>query len=257
MRTKPAGSAWKSVANSASPSEFSATARLARSNSCSSAICLRLGHQMQVERDQQRPRLRQARHRRRQRRRRRDGTARPPVRRQLPGIGGEFGMLLPAQRGAAERDAVLLGAGFQRIEPAPGAEIGERGAVGAWPASPAVSKAKCRMRRGVSIGVNGRACTSPSTAARKRMRREPRAVLDGDVRRHAPFGSHARGSFGKMRKILARNLLISRGVRLTNAAQGVSHDTGRSHGETSRHQAREGLDLEIHLRARSAACRRS
>ena len=33
MRTKPAASAWKSVANKARPSEFSATARLARSNS--------------------------------------------------------------------------------------------------------------------------------------------------------------------------------------------------------------------------------
>ena len=40
MRTKPAGSAWKSVANSASPSEVSATARLARSNSRSTAMLL-------------------------------------------------------------------------------------------------------------------------------------------------------------------------------------------------------------------------
>src|SRR2546423_66692 len=36
----------------------------------------------------------------------------------------------------------------------------------ASPRSPLVSKAKCRMRRGVFTGVKGRACTSPSTAAR-------------------------------------------------------------------------------------------
>jgi membrane protein implicated in regulation of membrane protease activity len=33
--------------------------------------------------------------------------------------------------------------------------------------SPDVSKAKCRMRRGVAMGVKGRACSSPSIAARK------------------------------------------------------------------------------------------
>ena len=74
---------------------------------------------------------------------------RPPLRRQLPGVGGKFGVLLPAQRGAAERDPVLLGARLERIEAAPGAEIGERGAVGPA-ASPVVSKAKCSRRRGLS-----------------------------------------------------------------------------------------------------------
>ena len=38
-------------------------------------------------------------------------------------------MLLPAQGRAAERNAMVLGGRFQRIEPAVGAELGERGAV--------------------------------------------------------------------------------------------------------------------------------
>ena len=42
----------------------------------------------------------------------------------------------------------------------------------------------------------------------------------------------------------------------TSIDQGDHHETRRPHREAPRHQAREGLDLEAHLRARSAACRR-
>ena len=37
-------------------------------------------------------------------------------RRQLPSVGGKFGMLLPSQNGAAEHDAVLLHSVLQRLE---------------------------------------------------------------------------------------------------------------------------------------------
>ena len=115
-------------------------------------------HDMQVERHQQRPRLRQCSHHARER-----GGGRVErrlaLRRQLPAIGGEFGMLLPAQHGAAERDAVVLGALFERIEPAADAEIGERGAIGAG---------------GLAGGIEGKM----QDAARGRERRErPRMHL--------------------------------------------------------------------------------
>ena len=75
-------------------------------------------------------------------------------------------MLLPAQRRAADDDAVLFVGRFQWLELASGTKIRQCRAIG-FAASPAVSKAKCKMRWGVSIGVNGRACTSPRIAARK------------------------------------------------------------------------------------------
>ena len=49
--------------------------------------------------------------------------------RQLPGVGGELRMLLPAERGAAEVDEMLLVGGFRRDQAASRAEVDEGGAV--------------------------------------------------------------------------------------------------------------------------------
>ena len=50
--------------------------------------------------------------------------------RHFPGVGGEFGMLLPAQHGGAERGAVMLFSGRRRLQPARLAECDQVGAVG-------------------------------------------------------------------------------------------------------------------------------
>ena len=96
-------------------------------------------------------------------------------------------MLLPAQRGAAERDAVLLGRRLQRIELAAGAEIGERRAVGLGGVAggiegemqDAARRLDRRERPRMHLAQHGRA---------QGMRGEPRAAADGDVCGHAPSG---------------------------------------------------------------------
>ncbi len=85
--------------------------------------------QMQIERDQQRPRLRHGGHDVRNRTGRgleRNGAGR----RQLPGIGRELGVVLPAQRGAAECAAVMLGRGRGRHDAVADAEGRQRRALG-------------------------------------------------------------------------------------------------------------------------------
>ncbi len=108
-------------------------------------------------------------------------------------------MLLPAQRGAAECDAVLLGGRLQRLEFAPGAEIGQRRAVGfsgvAGGIEGEMQDAARRLDRregpGMHLAQHGRA---------QGMRGEPRAVLDGDVRVIAPPGRMQRRVLTSMPK---------------------------------------------------------
>ncbi len=50
--------------------------------------------------------------------------------RKLEGVGGEFGMLLPAQLGAAECDMEMLVGGPRRRDAAAGAEIDQGSSVG-------------------------------------------------------------------------------------------------------------------------------
>ena len=151
--------------------------------------------QVQIERHQQRARLRQAHHGRRQRSGigdERDNAGR----RQLPGVGGKFRMLFPAQHGAAEDDTVLFGGRFQRLKLAAGAEIAERHTIALG---------------GVAGGIEGKVQDAPRRRDRRKrarmdfaedrraqgMRGELSAVLDGDVRGHAHRVA-CTGNFGKM-----------------------------------------------------------
>ena len=107
--------------------------------------------------------------------RRPDETASCPVARQLPGIGGEFGMLLPAQHGVAERDAMVLVCGF--------------GGAQAARAQKAVSAARSASRA-LAGGLEGEVQHAPRRLDRRegarmhfaqhrgaqRMRRQPRAL---------------------------------------------------------------------------------
>ena len=85
-------------------------------------------------------------------------------------------MLLPAQRGAAERDAVLLGRRLQRLEFAAGAEIGQRRAVGLGGVAggiegemqDAARRLDRRERAGMHLAQHGRA---------QGMRGQPRAAM--------------------------------------------------------------------------------
>ena len=145
-----------------------------------------LRHQMQVERHQHRARLRQRCHGRGQRGGRRM-ERHVALRGQLPGIGGKFGMLLPAQDRAAQLDAVLLGAVFERRQPAPGAEIGERRPValgrlaggGEGEMQHAARRLDRRERPGMHLAEHGGAQV---------MGGQPRAVADRHIRRHAYSG---------------------------------------------------------------------
>ena len=53
-----------------------------------------------------------------------------PFGRELPGVGRELRMLLPAQHAAAERESMVLVASLGRDEPAPNAEIDQCRAIG-------------------------------------------------------------------------------------------------------------------------------
>ena len=105
------------------------------------------------------------------------------LRRQFPRIGSEFGMLFPAQRGAAERDAMLLGRRLRRFELAAGAESGERRPVGLGGLARSIEgemqdaarRLERRERAGMYLAEHRRA---------QGMRGKPPAVLDGDLCRH-------------------------------------------------------------------------
>ena len=92
-------------------------------------------------------------------------------------------MLFPAQSRATERDAVMLGAGFERLEIAPRAKIGERGAIGpgrvAGGIEAEMQDAARRLDRrewpGMHLAENDRA---------QRVRRQPCLVTDGNFRAH-------------------------------------------------------------------------
>ena len=89
-----------------------------------------LGHQMKVDRNQQRPGLRNQTHRSRERGGVRMERHRSGISRHFPGVGGEFGMLLPAQDGGAERRTMMLFGRQRRWETARFAELHQVGTVG-------------------------------------------------------------------------------------------------------------------------------
>ena len=95
-------------------------------------------------------------------------------------------MLLPAQHGRADADAVMLLVRISaRVRPRVSQKPLQRRAVGFRLFGIGLER-EMQRAAGVASGVKGRACTSPSTAARKRMRLKPgrNAVTDGDVRAH-------------------------------------------------------------------------
>ena len=112
---------------------------------------------------------------------------RAALRRHLPGIGGKFGVLLPAQRRPAQHDAMLLGAGLERVEPTPLAEVGEGRAV---------------ALAGIARGVEGKVQNAARRLDRRErprvhlaehggaqgMRLEPPAAFDADFGCHGPCG---------------------------------------------------------------------
>ncbi len=183
MRTKPSAPARKSVAAIAPPLSTSEAARLAGSNSAPRSGSAADRHQMQIRRNQMRPRLWQAAHAMRQ------GAGRWQERRrlrarQLPAIGGELAVLLPAQAGFAEADAVMLGVVERSRHTTLGAETGECHAVGRRLAGIGhegeVQKPPRRLQRREGPGMDLR---EDGTALR--MRNERRRIVE-TAGRHAP-----------------------------------------------------------------------
>src|SRR5450759_5450668 len=129
------------------------------------------------------------------------------LRRQLPGVGGKFGVLLPAQSGAAERDAVLLGRRLERLEFATGAEIGQRRAVGLGGVAGGIEGKVQDAARGIDGGKWARMHLAQHRRAQA-MRGELRAAVDGDVRRHAHPVARER-NFGKTGKNWRKNCFKS------------------------------------------------
>ena len=124
-------------------------------------------------------------------------------------------MLLPAQRGAAERDAMLLGRRLQRFELAAGAESGERRAVGLGGLArgiegemqDAARRLDRRERAGMYLAEHRRA---------QGVGRQPHAVLDGDFRGHSHPGRTNRPGLAS-RAVGWRKICLHRSVTILRA----------------------------------------